>query len=396
MTSSSNRDSSRSEPSYHVGTGIVASQRLFDKIRDITISHVTKKYGSIYAVHDVSLDVIGGELLVLIGPSGSGKTTTLRMVNRLIEPDEGSISIDGQDIRGHDPVTLRRNMGYVIQQIGLFPHMSVRENIGLIPRLEGWDRGEIDACVDKLLSLVALPPDVFSKRYPQELSGGQQQRVGLARALAMDPPILLMDEPFGALDPILRMQLQDEFAKVKQELGKTILFVTHDIEESFKLGDRIAIMRDAALDQVGTADELIFHPDSAFVADIVDANKKYKHVDTMYVSDVMHTIDDAHILDGAMECGDARSYMQGNDIEMALVTDGDEPVGFITLLGLYRECDGLIRDKVAEPLAFAPDDPLPTALSEMKAHGVNMALVASPTEGKRGVISMNETLLRLV
>jgi len=374
----------------------VTSRRLFDKIQGITISHVTKKYGSIYAVRDVSLDVIGGELLVLIGPSGSGKTTPLRMVNRLIEPDEGSISIDGQDIRGHDPVTLRRNMGYVIQQIGLFPHMSVRENIGLIPRLEGWPRDDINARVDELLSLVALPPEVFSKRYPQELSGGQQQRVGLARALAMDPPILLMDEPFGALDPILRMQLQDEFARVKGELGKTILFVTHDIEESFKLGDRIAIMRDASLDQVGTADELIFHPESAFVADIVDANKKYKHVDTMCVGDVAYALDDDYLLDGRMDGKDALSSMHENDIEVALAMEGGEIIGLVNALSLYRDAQGRLRDHAFEPLIFDANDSLSAALSEMKAHGISMAVVTSRDGQPTGMISMNETLLRLV
>ncbi|HHN81931.1 MAG TPA: ATP-binding cassette domain-containing protein [Methanomicrobia archaeon] len=374
----------------------MTSRRLFDKIQGITISHVTKKYGSIYAVRDVSLDVIGGELLVLIGPSGSGKTTPLRMVNRLIEPDEGSISIDGQDIRGHDPVTLRRNMGYVIQQIGLFPHMSVRENIGLIPRLEGWPRDDINARVDELLSLVALPPEVFSKRYPQELSGGQQQRVGLARALAMDPPILLMDEPFGALDPILRMQLQDEFARVKGELGKTILFVTHDIEESFKLGDRIAIMRDASLDQVGTADELIFHPESAFVADIVDANKKYKHVDTMCVGDVAYALDDDYLLDGRMDGKDALSSMHENDIEVALAMEGGEIIGLVNALSLYRDAQGRLRDHAFEPLIFDANDSLSAALSEMKAHGISMAVVTSRDGQPTGMISMNETLLRLV
>ncbi|RZN46790.1 ATP-binding cassette domain-containing protein [archaeon] len=374
----------------------MTSRRLFDKIQGITISHVTKTYGSIYAVRDVSLDVIGGELLVLIGPSGSGKTTTLRMVNRLIEPDEGSISIDGQDIRGHDPVTLRRNMGYVIQQIGLFPHMSVRENIGLIPRLEGWTRDDINARVDELLSLVALPPEVFSGRYPQELSGGQQQRVGLARALAMDPPILLMDEPFGALDPILRMQLQDEFAKIKEELGKTILFVTHDIEESFKLGDRIAIMRDASLDQVGTAYELIFHPESAFVADIVDANKKYKHVDTMCVGDVAYALDDDHLLDGRMDSKDALSSMHEHDIEVALAVEGGEIIGLVNALSLYRDAQGRLRDHAFEPLIFDANDSLPAALSEMKAHGIPMAVVTSRDGQPTGIISMNETLLRLV
>jgi len=226
----------------------MSTQRLFDRIDSVRLQQVTKKYDELFAVEQLDLDLQGGELLILIGPSGSGKTTTLRMINRLIEPDDGVITINDHDIMEFDPVRLRRNIGYVIQDIGLFPHMTIKENIGLVPRLEGWSDQEISDRVKHLLDFVSLPPESFMDRYPGQLSGGQQQRVGLARA---------MDEPFGALDPILRKQLQDEFNVIKQEIGRTILFVTHDIDEAFKLGDRIGIMSDARLIQIGTPEELI-------------------------------------------------------------------------------------------------------------------------------------------
>jgi len=216
--------------------------RPFEKINRIEISHLSKTYGNVTAVSDVSLDVIGGELMVLIGGSGSGKTTTLRMINRLIEPDSGSVKINGTNIRDFDDVNLRRNIGYVIQQIGLFSHMTVHDNIGLIPKVEGWGKERIDARVSELLEMVSLPPEIFSARYPRELSGGQQQRVGLARALVMNPSLLLMDEPFGALDAFTRRKLQKELTQIFIEQAKTIVFVTHDVDEAVYLGQRVLVM----------------------------------------------------------------------------------------------------------------------------------------------------------
>ncbi|HOI76504.1 MAG TPA: ATP-binding cassette domain-containing protein [Methanofastidiosum sp.] len=213
---------------------------------------MTKIYKDSRVINDLSFEICKGELFVILGSSGSGKTTTLKLINRLIDPDEGAVYLNGNDTKTMDSVKLRRKIGYVIQQIGLFPHMMVKENIGLIPRLEKWNEENILNKIDELLTLVALPPQLFRTRYPNQLSGGQQQRVGLARALVMDPPLLLMDEPFGALDPLLRMQLQNEFLSIKRKLDKTIVFVTHDIEESFILADRIGVMHEGKMLQIGT------------------------------------------------------------------------------------------------------------------------------------------------
>ena len=208
----------------------------------IRLEQVSKSFGATVAVDALDLDVPAGEICVLVGPSGCGKTTTLRMINRLIEPTSGRIFLDGEDVTHVDPVGLRRRIGYVIQQVGLFPHQTVAENVATVPRLLGWDRPRIGTRVDELLELVGLDPRAFGSRYPSELSGGQRQRVGVARALGADPPVLLMDEPFGAIDPITRDRLQGEFLRLQQELHKTVVFVTHDIVEAVRLGDRIALL----------------------------------------------------------------------------------------------------------------------------------------------------------
>lgn len=217
------------------------------------------------AVEGLTLSVAEGETLVLLGTSGSGKTTSMKMVNRLIEPTSGCIRIDGADIRNEDPVTLRRRIGYAIQHIGLFPHMTVAENIAVVPELLKWDRRRVDARIDELLILVGLAPAEFRDRYPNRLSGGQRQRVGVARALASDPPIVLMDEPFGALDPITREQLQNEFLELESEIQKTILFVTHDVFEAVKMGDRVAILDAGRLQQVDRPPQLVEQPANPFV-----------------------------------------------------------------------------------------------------------------------------------
>ncbi len=231
--------------------------RPFEQVQSLDFTNVSKRYKETYAVRDLTFSVIEGEIIVLIGGSGSGKTTTLRMINRLIEPDSGEIRINGSNIISFNPIALRRSIGYVIQQIGLFPHMSVAENIAIPLTLEKNPPEAMRKRVDELLLLVSLSPDQYRDRRPSELSGGQQQRVGLARALASDPPLLLMDEPFGALDPLLRRQLQKEFVRIKKSLGKTILFVTHDIDEALLLGDRIAVFQDGLLHTITTPSELL-------------------------------------------------------------------------------------------------------------------------------------------
>ncbi|KXH78570.1 betaine/proline/choline family ABC transporter ATP-binding protein [Sporosarcina sp. HYO08] len=239
----------------------------------LKFENVSKVYkGGKKAVNNINLHFKKGEFICFIGPSGCGKTTTMKMINRLIEPTSGSIYIDGENILDQDPVKLRREIGYVIQQIGLFPHMTIQENIGLVLKLLNWPEDKRNARARELISLVDLTPD-YLDRYPHELSGGQQQRIGVLRALAADQPLILMDEPFGALDPITRDSLQDEFKKLQQKLGKTIVFVTHDMDEALKLADRIVILRDGELVQCATPDEILRHPANEFVEEFIGKEK---------------------------------------------------------------------------------------------------------------------------
>ncbi len=225
----------------------------------IVLDGVSKSFdgGRTFAVEELSLEIQEGETMILLGSSGCGKTTTLKMINRLIEPTKGKIEVGGKDIGTQNPVELRRSIGYVFQGLGLFPHMTVDENIGIVPKLLGWSADKRKERAEELLDLVGLPPDDFFGRYPDELSGGQQQRVAVARALAADPDYLLMDEPFGALDPVTRDNLQQELLEIRKRLGKTIVFVTHDIFEALTLGDRIAVMHEGGLAAVGSADDLV-------------------------------------------------------------------------------------------------------------------------------------------
>ncbi len=236
----------------------------------IEFQNVIKTYpGGQEAVRDLSMEVTEGETLVLLGPSGCGKTTSLKMINRLIEPTSGKILIQDTDIMDQDPIELRRKIGYAIQEIGLFPHMSVSENVGVVPRLLDWPKEKTRERVHNLLSMVGLDPEEFRHRFPSELSGGQRQRVGVARCLAADPPIVLMDEPFGALDPITRDQLQNEFIDLETEIKKTVIFVTHDIFEAVKMGDRVALLNEGKLQQFSTPAELVEEPKNQFVDDFL-------------------------------------------------------------------------------------------------------------------------------
>ncbi len=236
----------------------------------IELDHLCKSFddGKTFAVAELTLAVHDGETLVLLGSSGCGKTTTLKMINRLIEPTCGTVHVDGRDVREHDVLALRRSIGYVFQGIGLFPHMRIDENVGIVARLLGWSRSQRMARAREVLSLVELDPGTYARRYPHDLSGGEQQRVGVARALAVDPKYLLMDEPFGALDAITRGLLQRELLRIKSELGKTVLFVTHDIVEALILADRIAVMHQGRLEQIGSKDEILRDPASQFVEDL--------------------------------------------------------------------------------------------------------------------------------
>lgn len=270
----------------------------------IELQRVSKVFGAgaseVRAVDDLSLRVADGETLCLIGTSGSGKTTALKMVNRLIEPSSGRILVDGEEVQGTDVIRLRRRLGYVIQKGGLFPHRTVEDNVALLPRLEGWPAARVRARVAELLALVNLPVERFGGRYPGELSGGQQQRVGVARALALDPPHILMDEPFGALDPITRDGLQEEFLRLKREVRKTIVLVTHDLAEAFRLGDRVALMHEGRLVQAGGAEDFRRRPATAFVEDFVRS-----HLGEVRVGDV---------LDPRLQVEGGRLLLEGREI----------------------------------------------------------------------------------
>jgi osmoprotectant transport system ATP-binding protein len=257
----------------------------------IELHGVTKKYGENYAIKDVTFNVKEGETLVLLGLSGSGKSTTLRTINRIVEPDSGDIYVDGKNSKDFKVEDLRKQMGYVIQSIGLFPHMTVEENIGLVPGSLGWSRAKIKERVKELLELVGLEPEVYAKRFPRELSGGEAQRVGVARALAADPPILLMDEPFGALDPITRKNLQHEFLKLKSKVKKTIVFVTHDIYEAVVLADRIALMNNGTVEQVGTPVELLLQPKTDFVRRFLGSDFPIHILSRFKVLDVIEEVE---------------------------------------------------------------------------------------------------------
>ena len=249
--------------------------------------HVSKQYGPQGAVVDLSLLVPAGDICVLVGPSGCGKTTSLKMVNRLVEPSSGQVLIDGQDIMKVEVTELRRRIGYVIQQIGLFPHQTVAENIGTVPRLLGWPRERTRKRVEELLELIGLDPARVRERYPSQLSGGERQRIGVARAMAAEPPVMLMDEPFGAVDPIVRERLQNEFLRLHRTLGTTVLFVTHDIDEAIKMGTRVAVMQQGGhLAQYAPPVELLAHPANDFVARFVGVDRGLKRLSLLRVADV--------------------------------------------------------------------------------------------------------------
>ena len=295
----------------------------------LRLDSVTKRYGSTTAVDALSLDVGAGEVCVLVGPSGCGKTTTMKMINRLVEPTEGRIEVDGQDVMGLDPVMLRRRIGYVIQQVGLFPHQTVAENVATVPGLLGWDRPRVRARTSELLELVGLDPARFARRYPHELSGGQRQRVGVARALAGDPPVLLMDEPFGAVDPINRGRLQEEFLRLQSEVRKTVVFVTHDLDEAVRVGDRLAILAEGGrLEQYDCPAAVLGRPATQFVADFVGADRGVKRLGVTAVAAGDLERVPAVGIDDPLE--EARAVLDRSGSPRLVVLDGDgQPVGLL-------------------------------------------------------------------
>lgn len=296
------------------------------------------------AVDRLDLTVESGRTCVLIGPSGCGKTTTMRMVNRLIEPTSGRIIVEGEDVTKADPVALRRRIGYVIQQIGLFPHMTIAENVSTVPKLLGWQPERIKARSEEMLTLVGLDPGQFLSRYPRHLSGGQRQRVGVARALAADPPVMLMDEPFGAVDPIVRTKLQEEFVGILRRLNKTVILVTHDIDEAIRMGDVIAIMRDGKLVQYDTPDRLMAAPADAFVADFVGVDRTLRRLSLVRAANAVETGDapaDSPRLGGSANLREVLSTLLASGSDEATILDGAGTVlGRITLAAIRARSAG--------------------------------------------------------
>jgi osmoprotectant transport system ATP-binding protein len=300
----------------------------------ISLEHVVKRYGDRVAVDDLSVEIGAGELAVLVGPSGCGKTTTLRMINRLVEPSSGTIRVDGRDTRERGVEELRRSIGYVIQQAGLFPHLTVAENIATVPRLLGWDRRRIRARVDELLELVGLPPGDYAERLPRALSGGERQRVGVARALGADPPVLLMDEPFSALDPVTRLRLQGELLRVQSLVRKTIVVVTHDIDEALRLGDRVILLQTGGrLAQVATPAELLAHPASDFVAGFLGGDRTLRRLALVPLGDAeLRPADSARPVEGVAAGGSLRDALEAvlrSPDGRAAVVDGDRVLGVV-------------------------------------------------------------------
>ena len=330
----------------------------------ITLEHVSKVFPgrgqTAPAVDDVSLAVGAGELVVLIGPSGSGKTTTMRMINRLETPTAGRIVVDGRDVRAMDVVALRRGIGYVIQQGGLFPHFTVADNVAVVPRLLGWPREQRRRRAEELLALVGLPPAQFADRYPRQLSGGQQQRVGVARALAADPPIVLMDEPFGAVDPITRKQLQRELRRIQSEVRKTIVFVTHDIGEAFLLGDRIVLMSEGRIVQDSTPADLLRRPADPFVTAFIGEDRGLRALQYTTLADLAEPAPGDVPVDGLVLPG-----------TLSVLDAGRE-------LGLHGEATGegfWVSDDTGRPAAYLTYQQFAAVLGE------TLAAEAAPAAG---------------
>ncbi len=355
---------------------------------ELEFAGATKRYpgADAPAVDSLSLNVPAGQICVLVGPSGCGKTTAMRMVNRMIDITEGDILVDGRSVRDRDVDDLRREIGYVIQQIGLFPHRTIGENIATVPRLLGWNKRRVAARIEELLDLISLPQEM-AKRYPAQLSGGQRQRVGVARALAADPPLMLMDEPFGAIDPINRERLQNEFLRLQAEIRKTIVFVTHDIDEAIKMGDRIAILREGGhLEQYAPPAELLMTPASPFVEDFVGADRALKRLSLQRVRDI--DLWQAPLVHAGDSVATVRRELETADVEYPLLVDEHgAPRGWLAERALAGDTVGDQLRSGPEPV-IDRDAILRDALSELLANEAQYGPVVDGTGKVVGVLSI--------
>jgi osmoprotectant transport system ATP-binding protein len=361
----------------------------------VVFEHVTKRYETNDkgpgAVNDLSMTIPAGAICILVGPSGCGKTTSLKMVNRLIEPTSGRILIDGRDVLAEDPIELRRRIGYVIQQVGLFPHQSIGDNVSVVPRLLGWDAKRRRARSDELLALVGLDPARYRDRYPGQLSGGERQRVGVARALAVDPPVMLMDEPFGAVDPIVRERLQDELLRLQEQLARTILFVTHDIDEAIRLGDVVAVFQAGGiLAQFDTPDAILSSPASEFVARFVGTDRGLKRLSLARVGDLAPDQPvTATVGDDAAEARE-RALADPASPWLLLLDAGGRPLGWIHQRSMPTT--GTLAATMADPTEalLRPRMSLRDALSVMLAADVITGVVVDDLGRARGVLTVEQ------
>jgi osmoprotectant transport system ATP-binding protein len=356
----------------------------------IRFEKVSKKYGeNLNVVSDLTLHIKEGELLVLIGPSGCGKTTTMKMINRLVEPSSGKIFVNNEDVSTLNPVDLRRNIGYVIQNIGLLPHMTIAENVALVPKLKKWEKGRYLQRVDELLQMVNLDPAIFASRYPGELSGGQQQRIGVIRAMAADPPIILMDEPFSALDPISREQLQDELVRLQEAISKTIVFVTHDIDEALKIASRICIIQDGKIVQLDTPEQILRHPANSFVKNFIGENRLHKNGFLPSLTDIMKKPITARPWKGLAE---SILLMRNHRVDTLLIVDSaNQLMGKVTMWDIqshFQQEDMLLRD-VMHPVIHKVNgsQPLSEALQIISKNNITTLPVVSNNNELLGVIT---------
>ncbi|PRR78335.1 Glycine betaine/carnitine/choline transport ATP-binding protein OpuCA [Clostridium liquoris] len=361
----------------------------------IEFKNVHKSFKNNTVLNNINLTINNGELLVLIGPSGCGKTTTLKMINKLISPTSGSILIDGEDISKKNTIELRRNIGYVIQQTGLFPHMNIGENIELVPYLKKWPLEKRRARSKELLSLVGLDPDKYTDRYPDELSGGQQQRVGVARALATNPDIILMDEPFSALDPITRNSLQEQVFKLQQELKKTIIFVTHDMDEALKLGDRICIMAGGDVIQFDTPENILRNPEKSFVEDFIGKNRLWNKPEFIKAEDIM--IRNPITSSPNRTILQAIEIMKGNKVDSLLVVDNNDIlIGIVTskdIQGNITSSSVKLGSIMTKDLIYAKtDDSIGEILKIMNKNNVGFVPIVDENGCLKGLVTKSSLI----
>ncbi|AWI11622.1 MULTISPECIES: ABC transporter ATP-binding protein [Bacillaceae] len=359
----------------------------------IRFENITKQYNQKTVIRDFNLDIEEGQLVVFIGPSGCGKTTLLKMINRLLEPTSGKIYVNEKDISKQDPIELRRNIGYVIQSTGLFPHMTIKENLELIPKLKGEDSDSIKRKTNDLLELVGLAPDEYLYRYPSELSGGQKQRIGVARAFSTDSDIILMDEPFSALDPVTRNSLQDELFSMQKELNKTIVFVTHDMDEAIKIADKICLLNEGHIIQYDTPDQILKNPASEYVEEFIGKRRVWNNPEVLKAKDIM--ISDPAKVSPRRNVFQAIEIMKENKVDSLLVTDKQQSlIGLVTLKSIQLQNRATTVGEIMEKniLSVTEDENLITVLQIMNENKIGYLPVVSEKNKLTGLITRSSIL----